>query len=104
MKSMETFELVVIGGGPSGYASAMRAIDLGIKVCLIEKDKLGGAGVFNGALASKTLWEISKDVMRMRATDRRFSTGEIGEVDFKRISAITVNVLSIKLPIKYSFA
>ena len=56
---MEKFELCVIGGGPSGYAAVMRALDFGKKVLLIEKDNVGGAGVFNGALASKTMWELS---------------------------------------------
>ncbi len=59
---MEKFDLIVIGGGPSGYAAAMRAIDFGKRVCLIEKDKVGGAGVYNGALSSKTLWEIANRV------------------------------------------
>ena len=43
---MEHFDLIVIGGGPSGYAGAMRAIDFGKKVLLIEKKKIGGAGVY----------------------------------------------------------
>jgi dihydrolipoamide dehydrogenase len=59
---MEKFDLVVIGGGPAGYAAAMRGIDFGKRVCLIEKDKVGGAGVYNGALSSKTLWELSNRV------------------------------------------
>jgi dihydrolipoamide dehydrogenase len=59
---MERFDLVVIGGGPAGYAAAMRGIDFGKRVCLIEKDKVGGAGVYNGALSSKTLWELSNRV------------------------------------------
>lgn len=56
---MEKYDLCVIGGGPAGYAAAMRAIDFGKKVILIEKDKLGGAGIYNGALSSKTMWELS---------------------------------------------
>jgi len=56
---MEKYDLCVIGGGPAGYAAAMRAIDFGKKVLLIEKDKLGGAGIYNGALSSKTMWELS---------------------------------------------
>jgi dihydrolipoamide dehydrogenase len=59
---MEHFDLCVIGGGPAGYAAAMRAIDYGKKVILIEKNKIGGAGVYDGALASKTLWELSQKV------------------------------------------
>ena len=59
---MENFDLCVIGGGPSGYAAAMRAIDFGKKVILIEKGKLGGAGIYDGALTSKTTWELANKV------------------------------------------
>jgi dihydrolipoamide dehydrogenase len=59
---MDKYDVIVIGGGPAGYAAAMRAIDFGKKVCLIEKNKVGGAGVYNGALSSKTLWELSSKV------------------------------------------
>lgn len=65
---MEKFDVVVIGGGPAGYAAAMRAIDFGKRVCLIEKDKVGGAGVYNGALSSKTLWEIANRVASINET------------------------------------
>ncbi len=54
------YDLCVIGGGPAGYAAAMRAIDFGKKVLLIEQDKVGGAGLYNGALSSKTMWEFSE--------------------------------------------
>jgi len=65
---MENFDLIVIGGGPAGYAAAMRGIDFGKKVCLIEMDRVGGAGVYNGALTSKTLWELSNRVADMNTT------------------------------------
>ncbi len=65
---MEKFDICVLGGGPAGYAAAMRAIDFGKKVCLIEKDKVGGAGVYDGALASKTLWELSEKVRSVNET------------------------------------
>lgn len=52
----EHFDLIVIGGGPSGYAGAMRALDFGKKVLLIEKRRIGGAGVYDGVLTSKALW------------------------------------------------
>lgn len=63
---MEHYDLIVIGGGPSGYAGAMRALDFKKKVLLIEKKRLGGAGVFDGVLTSKTLWELSQKVSSIR--------------------------------------
>ncbi len=57
---MEKYDLCIIGGGPSGYAAAMRAIDFGKRVVLIERDKVGGAGLYNGALSSKAMWEFSQ--------------------------------------------
>lgn len=64
---MDHFDLIVIGGGPAGYAAAMRGIDYGKKVCLIEKKRVGGAGVYNGALSSKTLWEASNRVAHVNS-------------------------------------
>ncbi len=70
----EHFDLVVIGAGPAGYAAAMRAIDFGKRVCLIERDKVGGAGTHNGALSSKTLWEIAQNVAAVNDTLSRRPT------------------------------
>lgn len=66
---MEKFDVCVVGAGPSGFAAAMRAIDFGKRVALIERDKVGGAGLFNGALSSKTLWELSESYQLTRQTD-----------------------------------
>lgn len=69
---MEKYDLVIIGAGPSGYAAAMRAVDLKKKTLLIEKDKLGGAGIINGALSSKTWWELSRDMLAFRKNLMRY--------------------------------
>lgn len=50
----------VLGGGPGGIAAALRASELGKSVCLIEGKQLGGADYWNGALQSKTMWEMAK--------------------------------------------
>lgn len=65
---MDKYDLAVIGGGPAGYAAAMRAIDFGKRVILIEKRRIGGAGIYNGALSSKSLWEISEKVYSVNET------------------------------------
>lgn len=48
--------LVVIGGGPGGYVAAIRAAQLGAKVCVIEKEKLGGTCLNRGCIPTKTLY------------------------------------------------
>ena len=63
---MEHYDLVVIGAGPCGYAGAMRAIDFGRKVLLVEKKRVGGAAVFDGVLSSKCLWEQALRVASIR--------------------------------------
>jgi len=86
---MDRFDLVVIGGGPVGYAAVMRGLDFGKKVCLIERDKIGGTGVYNGALSSKTLWEVANRVAGINeaiVNDGR----ELYEIPWKNIQR-TVN-------------
>lgn len=68
---MGHFDICVIGGGPAGYAAAMRGLDLGKQVLLVEKDRLGGAGLHNGALSSKALWAIAQDIAVVRAHAKR---------------------------------
>lgn len=70
---MKKYDLVIIGAGPSGYAAAMRALDFRKKTLLIEKNKVGGAGVTNGALSSKTWWELSRETAAFRRNLRRFN-------------------------------
>lgn len=74
--TVETFDLCVIGCGPGGFAGAMRALDAGKTVCLIEADEIGGAGVKWGALSSKTLWELAKDYVVARREDRGYRVGK----------------------------
>lgn len=69
---MENFDLIVIGGGPAGYAAAMRGIDFGKKVCLIERQRVGGAGMYNGALSSKTLWEFAQKIRNVNLSLESF--------------------------------
>jgi len=49
------YDLIVIGGGPAGYAGAIRAAQLGKKVLCVEKDKLGGICLNWGCIPTKAL-------------------------------------------------
>jgi dihydrolipoamide dehydrogenase len=66
------FDLCILGAGPAGYAAAMRAHDLGKRVLLVEKDRVGGAGIHCGALSSKTMWHLSNDFATAARTDRGY--------------------------------
>ena len=52
---MFDFDLAVLGGGPGGYVAAIRAAQLGNKVCIIEKEKLGGVCLNWGCIPTKAL-------------------------------------------------
>ncbi len=52
---MEQYDLVVIGGGPGGYVSAIRAAQLGLKVAVVEKDRPGGVCLNWGCIPSKAI-------------------------------------------------
>jgi len=83
---MEKFDLVVIGAGPSGYAAAMRALDFKKKVMLVERNRVGGAGVTNGALSSKTWWELSREAASFRKNLKRYNIQEPG-ISYREIQA-----------------
>lgn len=71
--STEAWDLCVLGAGPAGYAAAMRAHDLGKRVVIVERGRVGGAGIHSGALSSKTMWHLSNDFACASATDRGYS-------------------------------
>lgn len=64
-------EIVVIGGGPGGYAAAFYAADLGKKVTLIEADRLGGVCLNRGCIPSKALLHATKMIVEARESARR---------------------------------
>ena len=52
---MSQFDLVILGGGSGGYAAALRGAQLGLKVALIESDKVGGTCLHRGCIPTKAL-------------------------------------------------
>lgn len=83
---MEKYDLIVIGAGPSGYAAAMRALDFRKRTLLIEKNLIGGAGVTNGALSSKTWWELSRETASFRKNLKKFNL-KVPSLNYKEIQA-----------------
>jgi dihydrolipoamide dehydrogenase len=60
---MTEFDLAVIGGGPGGYTAAVRGVQQGARVCLIEADRLGGTCLHRGCIPTKT-WHSTARLLR----------------------------------------
>ena len=57
---MEEFDVIIIGSGPAGYVCAIRAAQLGLKVCCVDKSALGGTCLNIGCIPSKSLLHASQ--------------------------------------------
>jgi len=64
--SSNDFDLVVLGAGTGGYAAAFRAAQLGLKVALVDEDKLGGTCLHRGCIPTKALLESASFYERLR--------------------------------------
>ncbi|MFM7136257.1 MAG: FAD-dependent oxidoreductase, partial [Planctomycetota bacterium] len=59
--------LVVLGGGPGGYAAAFLAADLGLEVAIVERDeRLGGTCLLRGCIPSKALLHVGRVLAEAR--------------------------------------
>ena len=95
----QSFDCIVVGGGPGGYVAAIRAAQLGMKTAVVEREHLGGICLNWGCIPTKALlrtseinhllhhlpdfgfspveskFEIDKVVKRSRAVAKQLSQG-----------------------------
>ncbi|MCA9794435.1 MAG: dihydrolipoyl dehydrogenase [Candidatus Eremiobacteraeota bacterium] len=77
---MDSFDLIVIGGGPGGYVAAIRAAQLGQKVACVEKEDIfGGTCLRVGCIPSKALLESSELLHEAKSNFKRHGI-VVGEV------------------------
>jgi len=62
----EKYDLVVIGSGPGGYVGAIRAAQLGMKVAIVERDRLGGVCLNWGCIPTKALLRNAEIIALLR--------------------------------------
>jgi len=87
-KSAYQFDIVIIGGGPAGYAAAIRAGQLKKRVLCIEKENLGGTCLNWGCIPTKSLLEDSSFARKIRteADKHGITVGQV-QVDFAKMIA-----------------
>ncbi len=84
--SSNDFDLVVLGAGTGGYTAAFRAAQLGLKVALVDRAKIGGTCLHQGCIPTKALLESAAFVERVRhATEFGITVGE-PVIDYARMA------------------
>ena len=79
------YDIVVIGGGPAGYAGAIRAAQLKKRVICVERDKLGGICLNWGCIPTKALLSNAHLVELIKNHGKRFGYNGQGDWDFGQI-------------------
>jgi dihydrolipoamide dehydrogenase len=95
-----TFDVVVIGGGPGGYPAAIRASQLGLSVALVEREHLGGICLNWGCIPTKALlrtaeihhWLQHLDEFGLAADNVRFDLAKVVQRSRKVAKRLTTGV------------
>jgi dihydrolipoamide dehydrogenase len=80
-----SFDLLVVGGGPGGYTSAIRAAQLGMKTGLIERERLGGVCLNWGCIPTKALLRNAEILNTIRKSEEWGISVDNLRVDFQAI-------------------
>jgi len=91
---MADYDVAVLGAGPGGYVAAIRAAQLGGKVCIIEKRHLGGVCLNRGCIPTK-IYLHAADLLRegRNAGDYGITFGEPA-IDYKKLNATRDKIVS----------
>ncbi len=79
-------QLLIIGGGPAGYAAAIRARHLGIETVLVERDIVGGTCLNRGCIPTKTLLESAGLFRQIQASKDFGFVVEGVNVDYSKVA------------------
>ena len=84
---MSAYDVAIIGGGPGGYVAAIKAAQLGGKVCLIEKGEFGGTCLNRGCIPTKTLFAVANFATQVRGAAGFGLKIHGAEVDYPQVVA-----------------
>lgn len=79
------YDLIIIGAGPGGYTAALKAAGFGMKVAVIEKEKLGGVCLNRGCIPTKALLHASSIFSMLQKCDDFGVSTDFISFDFGKI-------------------
>lgn len=88
------FDLIVIGGGPAGVTAALRACELGSRVALVERGRLGGTCTNDGCVPSRVLAKTARLIREAGQFPAYGLMGEMPQLDFMRLLEKTQHVVN----------
>ena len=94
--SEQNFDLVVLGGGSGGYAAALRAVQLGLTVGLIEKGKLGGTCLHVGCIPTKALLHSAEVADVSRESAKYGVKTQFEGIDMQAVTAFREGIVASK--------
>ncbi|MBM0233897.1 dihydrolipoyl dehydrogenase [Micromonospora sp. STR1_7] len=89
-----TFDIVILGGGSGGYATALRAAQLDLSVALVEKGKLGGTCLHNGCIPTKALLHAAEIADQTRESEQFGIKAELVGIDMAGVNSYKDGVIS----------
>jgi dihydrolipoamide dehydrogenase len=94
MSDGQQFDLVVLGGGSGGYATALRAAQLNLSVALIEEDKLGGTCLHRGCIPTKALLHAAEVADQTRESAQFGIKAELLGIDMVGVNSYKDSVVA----------
>jgi dihydrolipoamide dehydrogenase len=94
--SEQNFDLVILGGGSGGYAAALRAVQLGLSVAIVEKDKLGGTCLHRGCIPTKALLHAAEVADNTRDSARFGVRATFEGIDVPAVTAYREGIVASK--------
>jgi dihydrolipoamide dehydrogenase len=88
------YDVVILGGGSGGYATALRAAELGLSVALVEKDKVGGTCLHRGCIPTKALLHAGEVADAAREAEQFGVQASFHGIDMKAVNTYKDGVVS----------
>jgi dihydrolipoamide dehydrogenase len=89
-----SYDVVILGGGSGGYATALRAAELGLSVALVEKDKLGGTCLHRGCIPTKALLHAGEVADAARVAEQFGVQATFSGIDMKAVNTYKDGVVA----------